>query len=85
MFPVRSQCEDCYNIIYNISPLALFHHMGEARSLRLEGARLSFTVESPGEVEDIFAYYRQAAAGALDKDRKYISDYTNGHFKRGVE
>lgn len=85
LFPVRSQCDDCYNIIYNISPLCLFHSMEEARSLRPEGVRLAFTMESPQEAGEVFSYYRQAARGALDRHSNGIPDYTNGHFKRGVE
>ncbi len=84
LFPVKNHCEYCYNIIYNISPLSLLHQLGEVQALHPASARLSFTIESTEEIERIFAYYRQAKAGKLDKGH-YLKDFTNGHFKRGVE
>ncbi len=84
LFPVKSRCEDCYNIIYNISPLSLFHHYKEIRQLEPAGVRISFTLENQVEVEQIFSYYRQALKGTLDREH-YLKDFTNGHFKRGVE
>ncbi|MCI8485197.1 MAG: U32 family peptidase [Lachnospiraceae bacterium] len=83
-FPVKCRCEDCYNVIYNISPLSLLHHFQEVRSLKTEGVRLSFSIENAEETEQIFKYYRQAVSGGICRE-KYLSDYTNGHFKRGVE
>lgn len=85
LFPVKNQCEDCYNIIYNISPLSLLHHFREVRSLNPAGVRLSFTLESAGEAERIFGYYREAAATGTVGREQYLTDFTNGHFKRGVE
>lgn len=84
-FPVKKQCEDCYNIIYNISPISLLHHMGKIRDLCPEGIRLSFTKESRKETEHVFACYRQALSADADSREKYLLDYTNGHFTRGVE
>lgn len=83
-FPVRNHCQECYNIIYNISPLALFHQFQEIKMIQPESLRLSFTVEDGKEVEEIFRHYRQALAGNLDKN-SYLKEFTNGHFKRGVE
>lgn len=84
LFAVKNHCEDCYNVLYNISPLALFRHFQEIRALRPGSLRLSFTIESGREVERIFRYYRQAVAGSLEEGG-YLADFTNGHFKRGVE
>lgn len=85
LFPVRNQCSDCYNVIYNVSPLSLMHHMPEIRRLRPEAVRLSFTTENRAEAEEIFACYRKAASSRGDSREKYLQDYTNGHWKRGVE
>lgn len=84
LFPVKNHCEDCYNVLYNICPLALFHQIKQIQSLGPGSLRLSFTVESGEDVEQIFAYYRHALVGTLDKC-SYRGDFTNGHFKRGVE
>ena len=85
LFPVKNHCEDCYNILYNISPLSLFHQFSEIRTLAPAAVRISFTLENQKQVEQIFELYRQAAAtDTVDRDN-YLSDFTNGHLKRGVE
>lgn len=84
LFPVKNHCDDCYNVIYNTSPLALFHQFREIQALHPSSVRFSFSVESGRDAEQIFEYYRQALAGTLDKSH-YLKDFTNGHFKRGVE
>ncbi|MEY8390766.1 DUF3656 domain-containing protein [Lachnospiraceae bacterium 45-W7] len=84
LFPVKNRCEDCYNIIYNISPLALFHQWKKIETLSPAGVRMSFTLENRQEVVQIFRYFRQAKDGKLDRE-KYLQNFTNGHFKRGVE
>ena len=84
LFPVKNRCEDCYNVIYNISPLALFHQLEKIRTLHPAGFRLSFTVENRQETAKIFEYYRQALVGKIPQEA-YLKDFTNGHFKRGVE
>lgn len=84
LFPVKNLCEDCYNIIYNITPLSLLHQFCQVQALHPGSIRLSFTVEGREEMERVFAYYRQAKEGKLDKG-SYLEHFTNGHFKRGVE
>lgn len=84
LFLVKNHCEDCYNIIYNISPLSLIHQLRNIQSLQPGSIRLSFTIEDRAETERIFKSYRQAIEGRLDRDN-YLKDFTNGHFKRGVE
>lgn len=84
LFPVKNHCDGCYNVIYNISPLALFHQFKEVKSLKPSSVRFSFSVESGREVDLVFQYYRQAMAGTFSKSH-YLKDFTNGHFKRGVE
>ncbi len=84
LFPVKNRCEDCYNVIYNISPLALFHQWKKLPSLSLAGVRMSFTLERPREIAEMFCYFRQAKDHKLDQEN-YLKNFTNGHFKRGVE
>ncbi len=85
LFPVKNRCEDCYNILYNISPLSLFHQFSEIRTLAPAAVRISFTLENQKQVGQIFELYRQAAATDTVGRDNYLSDFTNGHFKRGVE
>lgn len=85
LFPVKNHCEDCYNILYNISPLSLFHQFSTIRTIEPAAVRISFTMENQRQIEKIFEFYRQAVAtGRVDRDN-YLSDFTNGHLKRGVE
>lgn len=85
LFPVRNQCRDCYNVLYNISPLALLHHYPEICSLGVSAVRISFTLENAREAEQVFGWYRQAASGGGIRQEQYQRDFTNGHWKRGVE
>ncbi|MCI9176269.1 MAG: U32 family peptidase [Lachnospiraceae bacterium] len=85
LFPVRNQCSDCCNMIYNVSPLSLLHHVPEIRLLGPEAVRISFTMENRAEAEEIFACYQKAVSSQGDSREKYLQDYTNGHWKRGVE
>lgn len=85
-FPVKNNCMECYNIIYNSSPLSLIRMPEELAALHPAAFRLHFTIEPAKQVHKILGCVRQsflehrvpdmpAAAGA----------YTKGHFKRGVE
>lgn len=73
-FTVRTVCRYCYNIIYNSVPIGLFQNIDELEALGFCGYRISFTTESPKEIENILLNYKNLK-----------SNYTKGHFKRGVE
>ncbi|MEG0962730.1 MAG: DUF3656 domain-containing protein [Lachnospiraceae bacterium] len=86
LFPIKNRCEDCYNIIYNTSPLSLFHHGKTIQSLGVLGVRISFTTEGEEEMRQAITYYRQSfLQDNVLKKESYWKDFTNGHFKRGVE
>ncbi len=86
IFPVKNNCRECYNVIYNTSPLCLLHHQQEIQRLAPEAVRLHFTVESEQKMEQVFSLYRQAFQEKKKiSPEQYFKDYTNGHFKRGVE
>lgn len=77
LFPVKNYCKDCYNIIYNSVPVMLF---GEIEKLQKNGIlnfRLDFTIETAKEVENVLSIYEGRTGNFFD--------YTNGHYKRGVE
>lgn len=73
-FTVRTVCRYCYNIIYSSVPIGLFQNIDELEALGFCGYRISFTTESPEEIENILLNYKNLK-----------SNYTKGHFKRGVE
>ena len=73
--PVRTICRYCCNIIYNSKPLSLFALREEAEGIGASAFRLSFSTESARETEEI-----------VEKCfREDPSDFTRGHWKRGVE
>lgn len=85
-FPVKNNCMECYNTLYNTTPLMLFAYGKELRSAGIKAFRLSFTVEEETEIKEVFRLYREVfrkETGRLND--LYSGEYTNGHYKRGVE
>lgn len=78
-FPVLCNCEHCYNVIYNSLPYSL--HMKRKNLLKsgLFAIRLDFVSETGTEIKKILDYYCKDAAGFP------VTEYTAGHYKRGVE
>ncbi len=77
LFPVKNYCKDCYNIVYNSVPVMLWGEMEKLQQNGVMNFRLDFTIEKAKEVENILSLF---------EDKKgYEIDYTNGHYKRGVE
>lgn len=83
-FCVKNVCEECYNVIYNTSPLSLLGMEKEILSMGPEALRLDFTIESPEEAvritEDFIAGFYRHETGIVPE-----GDFTRGHFKRGIE
>lgn len=99
-FPVKNHCNECYNVIYNSRPLQLLSALEELKDFGIAYFRLSFTLESGGQTEEILTLYerqpvfeiKESAAEetkAHTKKKIYVEapniEYTYGHFKRGVE
>ncbi len=81
-FDVRNDCCFCYTIIYNSVPLWLAGEMKDLREMKFPSARLSFTIESAAETERVLKAVRLAASGHAAET---FSEYTKGHYLRGVE
>lgn len=79
VFPVLCNCIHCYNIIYNSRQYSLHQKKDEIQRLGLFALRLDFVWESKEQVEGILDYYT-GKSGVFP-----VSDYTTGHYKRGVE
>ena len=99
-FPVKNHCNECYNVIYNSRPLQLLSALEELKDFGIAYFRLSFTVESGGQTEEILKLYegqpvfeiKESASEetkAHTQKKIYVEapniEYTYGHFKRGVE
>ena len=81
-FPVYTDCAHCYNIIYNSVPLSLHQKIGEMEKMGIHTFRLDFTTEAGKDVERIIRYFTEQAE---DRELPPYGEYTNGHWKRGVE
>lgn len=79
IFPVRCNCRHCYNVIYNSLPLSLHKQREEIKKMGLYAVRFDFVRESGDMVQKIIDYYQQ-------KNNVFpVTEYTTGHYKRGVE
>lgn len=77
-FPVKNQCAFCYNVIYNSAPLNLFDQKAELEELKPDGYRIQFSIENGQETADILRKWTNGGNDFSD------TDFTRGHFKRGI-
>lgn len=85
-FPVKNNCGECYNTIYNTAPLLLFDYRGDFEKMGLTCFRISFTVEDEQQIEAVMGLYEEAfLLGTACAKERYDKEYTHGHYKRGVE
>lgn len=83
-FMVKNFCDDCYNVIYNTSPLALTDQKMEIWNLAPKALRLHFTIEGEKEVKHVMELYEKVFvedAEGIEPDFAF----TRGHFKRGIK
>ncbi len=83
-FYVQANCRGCYNIIYNSQPLSLLKQEEDIRRLLPKGLRLDFTLEGKEELKRVLAAYIDVFCHGR-KTSVELTDYTTGHFKRGIE
>lgn len=76
-FPVKNFCRDCYNIIYNSQPVYLLDRLEELKKTGAGAYRIMFTTENRDEVKQVLAQWTE--------HEKAQTDFTRGHWKRGVE
>lgn len=85
-FPVKNNCMECYNTLYNTTPLMLFSYGRELRNAGIRAFRLAFTVEQEAEIKEVFKLYHEVFRKETSRlNDLYSGEYTNGHYKRGVE
>lgn len=78
-FPVKNNCNECYNTIYNSVPTVLFRNVSKLKNDGIQSFRFNFTIESVDEVKNIIRAFENEDISLLPED------CTNGHYKRGVE
>lgn len=85
-FPVKNNCNECYNTIYNTAPLLLFDYRRDFEKMGIMSYRISFTTEGEKEIKNIMGLYDSVfLTGRKTVRETYTGEYTNGHYKRGVE
>lgn len=85
-FPVRNHCPDCCNVIYNSRTLCLLKEAQALQEIAPASYRIAFTLEDPGEMNRILSLYEETMIlHRIPEDGAFPENYTNGHFKRGVE
>lgn len=70
-FAVCNNCKECYTTIYNSLPTMLTKNISKLKEAGIRSFRYSFTIETPKQIKAVM-------------DDK-VAEYTNGHYKRGVE
>ncbi len=78
MFPVRTDCRHCQNILYNSVPNSLHKSLGDALMQQCGSLLLSFTMEKPEEMGEILALF------AGDTKAQAPAAYTTGHYRKGA-
>lgn len=82
-FFVRNHCRECYNVIYNSTPLFLLDKKEEIDAIQSRCLRLQFSIETGQETMEILEMYRKVFL-----EQKELSSIpekiTRGHFNRGV-
>lgn len=78
LFPVKNMCNECYNVIYNTLPTMLLNDIARLKESKIHNLRLMFTVEDAAETREILSYFENPSL-------KRRGEFTNGHYKRGVE
>lgn len=89
---VLCHCGRCENTIYHSYPLSLHKEMGKIASLGISGIVLSFSWESEKQMNRLVKWYEtlMEAAGMgmklpINENEMPFSDFTKGHFAKGVE
>jgi len=86
VFPVKNDCDACYNVVYNSLPVMLFTNMKELTESGMQEFRLDFTIEKPEEAKEVLNLMEEFVTGQRNEYPVEWKDrYTNGHYKRGVE
>lgn len=87
LFPVKNNCAECYNVIYNSRPLDLSSVIPELAAAGLSGYRLSFTTETGEQVRSVIRQFAKSCFGdgAGASRHGVCTEFTYGHYKRGVE
>lgn len=90
VFPVRTDCRHCQNIIYNSVPVSLHRYSGDALFVHVAARLCMFTTENEEQTESILhGFYLLEQQPASDEAVSMImralpSGHTSGHYVKGA-
>lgn len=84
-FSIVQNCLHCYNILYNTVPLSLHGQLDGIMKRNYDVLRLDFSIENEAQTKAVVDYYLTCMK-MPDKTVVFpAKNFTNGHYKRGVE
>lgn len=78
--PVLVHCDRCENTIYNSVPYSLHKEIDVLKQIGIFRFRMDFTVETKEQTMERLQYFRKK-----EKRQQPFSEFTKGHFGKGVE
>lgn len=85
VFSIEQNCLHCYNILYNTVPLSLHGQLEGILKRGYSELRLDFSMENESQTAKVISFYEGLIGNKNDKGEIPFKDFTNGHYKRGVE
>ena len=82
VFTVAQNCKHCYNVLYNTVPISLHGQLEGILKKNYNQLRLDFSIEDEAQTNTVIEYYISRMTGNKEFPSK---EFTNGHYKRGVE
>ncbi len=76
---IVQNCTHCYNILYNTVPMSLHGQLDRILKKNYPVLRLDFSVENGTQTRAVIEYFLNSCTEFPYKE------FTNGHYKRGVE
>ena len=83
VFPVKCNCDFCYNTIYNSKLFMAFDMREDILKCGFKTLRIDFTMENDSEIKKVLEAYEAVFINNGENPLK--GDFTKGHLKRGVE
>lgn len=87
IFTVSQNCIHCYNTLYNTVPLSLHGQLDSILKKNYNVLRLDFSIESKTLTKSVIEFYLHLINRNPDITTAEcpFKEFTNGHYKRGVE
>ena len=81
---LRNCCPDCYNIIYDGTPISLLEEKEAVFELSPKRLRLDFTIETKDETKELLKHFLEVFR--FKKEGMTLEkETTKGHFRKGIE